>query len=65
MTAEARRRSVPLWLAPIVAVETETRRRRRQRTRRNAPPLVDHISDAGNHRRAVGIHARAVGPRRR
>jgi hypothetical protein len=65
MMAEARRCSFLLRLAPIAAAETETRRRRHQRTHRNAPPLVDHVSNAGDHRRAVGVHARATEPRRR
>jgi hypothetical protein len=53
---EAHQRSVPLQSAPIVAVETETQRRRRQRTRRNAPPLIDHLAITGDHQSAAVVH---------
>jgi hypothetical protein len=43
----------------------ETWRRRLQKTRHDTLPLVDHISDTSDHRRAIDVHAWDAGPRRR
>jgi hypothetical protein len=59
----SRRRPQHLQSLPIVVTGRETRSRSHPRTPRITPHLVDPFSDAGDHRRAVSVHALAAEPR--